>query len=35
VNGLPQAEVGFKAWFLFDVEIDNGETTTDIFLARE
>lgn len=35
VEELPQTEINFSAWFLFDMDLEDGKTVADFFLARE
>jgi len=32
---LPQTEVNFNTWYLFDMDVEDGKTVTDFFLAQE
>lgn len=35
VMELEQTEINFNSWFLFDMDLDDGKTVADFFLARE
>jgi hypothetical protein len=35
VEELPQTDVNFNTWFLYDMDVDNEQTVADFFLARE
>jgi hypothetical protein len=34
VEGLPEVEINFNAWYLFDMDVEDGKRVADFFLVQ-